>query len=60
MSAESNARNHVREFRWYQGDPHRHPVATKMYDLVVLIQTIEELYQEYDAEARRETPGSGL
>lgn len=50
MSAQRDARRHVLDFRWHQYDSDLHPVAAKMRDLVILIEAIEVLYEEYCAE----------
>lgn len=43
MSAESNARQHIQSFRWWQGNPDMEPVIAELHDLAALRDVIDEL-----------------
>ncbi len=58
MSAESNARSHAQEFRWWRGCPELTEDEARLQDLLALFRATEELIREqrgllgyYDSEA---------
>lgn len=57
MSAESNARSHAEEFRWWRGCPELTDDEARLQDLLALFRATEELIREqrdllgyYDSE----------
>ena len=58
MSAESNARSHAQEFRWWRGCPELADEEARLQDLLALFRATKELIREqrdllgyYDSEA---------
>lgn len=46
MSAESNARSHAQEFRWWRGDPELSDEEARLQDLLALHRATVELARE--------------
>ncbi|PCC45842.1 hypothetical protein [Brevibacterium aurantiacum] len=58
MSAESNARSHAQEFRWWRSDPEMTDEEARLHDLLALHRATVELIREqrdllgyYDTDA---------
>lgn len=46
MTAESNARSHAEEFRWWLGSPELSDDEARLHDLLALRSATEELIRE--------------